>query len=123
MKPVSAQASNGIGIGLSAACILHCLGTPLLIAALPGLTWLAGEWVHISLAIAAAFILVLSMRQWPRSPLGTQIRILGIVSVAGLFLAALAGVSERAEQIMTIISAIGLSLAHLTANFQRWHGG
>lgn len=107
------DAPNGLGIGVSSLCVLHCLATPLLAAAIPAFAWMENEWAHIILAAFAILFVFLAMPRWPGGTLGLALRVVGLLAVATLMGAAFAEISETAERVVTIASASVLALTHL----------
>lgn len=103
-----------VAVGLSAACMVHCLAWPLAVAFLPVLGPLAGaEWIHwlfvglaaplsfwllawpprggaralpLGLAVAGVALLAAGAAGWPRHELETPVTVLGASLVAGAHL-------------------------------------
>jgi len=116
--PMSAEKHEGwdrLGQGLSAACLLHCLATPLLLGALPSLGLLMhSEVIHLSLAAVIVLVSVWAFGRGflrHRRPLAP---ILGAVGVVSLLVAAL--VIEPQSQALgtagTVVASIVLVVAH-----------
>lgn len=103
---------DGIGIGISGACIVHCLFLPLIISLLPVLeSWAEAEWVHqimVLLAVPVAGFALFKISQ-RRFLIGT-IMIVGILFLlAGAFLPFL----HAYETPLTVSGALMLSGGHL----------
>jgi len=103
---------DGLGIGISGACIVHCLFLPLIISALPALeSWFEAEWVHqimVLLAVPVAGFALFKISQ--RRFLIGSIMILGIIFLlAGAFLPML----HDYETPLTVTGALLLSGGHL----------
>lgn len=110
------------GITLSLACLIHCLGLPMLLMLAPALTrWLSlPEGVHAAILLLALPAAVAAMAQgwWRhRRPLPSVMTAVGLALLA-LGLAAHEGWivtadPEAADKLLTSIGAIGLTAAHL----------
>jgi hypothetical protein len=117
--PHRTAAPDALGVAASAACIVHCLAAPVLIAAIPALTWMTGEATHLILAIIAGLIFLAAVRSWPAGSRGTALRLTGFVAVLGLFLTALLGPPEAIETVLTVFAASLLAGAHVLAHLWR----
>ena len=113
---------DGLGIGISGACIVHCLFLPLLISLLPTLeAAFEAEWVHqimVLLAVPVAGFALFKISQ--RRFLIGSIMILGIIFLlAGAFLPAL----HDYETPLTVTGALMLCGGHLL-RWRNWrmHG-
>ena len=109
-----ASAVDGPAIGVSLLCIAHCLLLPLAASTLPLAGPLAeAEWVHKLLVIVSILFMVtagLSYKTYRHSPVFVLLALIGVSFLcAGAFVEQL----KEAEQALTVIGAIGLSLAHL----------
>jgi CHASE2 domain-containing sensor protein len=109
-----------MGVSASALCIAHCLATPVLIALLPGLAWMEGEWVHLFLALAAGAFLILGSRHWPKNRHTAGLKVLAAIALSALILAAIAGFGENTERWITVIAAAALALTHIMAGHRWW---
>ena len=104
------------GIGLSVCCGLHCIATPLLLAAPAGLTvgWLLDESTEALLVTAAIGTAALSLgRSYWR---GQSHRLcLGLFATGAILLAlaALGSVSEPLEPLTVASGAVFIATAHL----------
>lgn len=105
------------GVSLSAACIVHCLAVPVLVATLPALAWAENEYIHLGLAILAGIASFFASRSWPASVEGYLMRLIAILGLAGLVAAALVPMGELSERALTVFSAGLLASAHLSAWF------
>lgn len=103
---------DGMGIGLSGACILHCLFLPVIISMLPMLEgWFAAEWVHqlmVLFATPVAGFALFKITQ-RRFLIGTIMGLGIIFLLAGAFLEAL----HDYETALTVSGALLLSGGHL----------
>jgi len=62
-KQSLANTLDGLGIGISGACIVHCLFLPVLVSLMPMLeSWVDQEWVHQIMVICALPVTVLALR-------------------------------------------------------------
>ena len=101
-----------LAVGLSGACVIHCLALPTLAAVLPILgVWAHSEWVHLALLLAAAPLSAAAL-------LGRAGRSLGVALLAAFALglmayAALADMPSGTETALTVIGATTLAVAHL----------
>jgi hypothetical protein len=106
---------DGASIGLSAACLVHCLALPILAATLPALADIleTPEWTHVVLlALALPLSLTALLAGYRRH--GRVVPLL--VGLSGLTALA-AGVAfehiRLAEVGLTVAGAVLLALAHL----------
>ncbi len=99
---------------LSGLCLMHCLGLPLLLAALPALATVLAvpEAVHFYLVITALplslTVLAYGSRQH-KSFMPLAVGILGLLFMT----AALTEKFHSDEIILTVVGAAGLALAHI----------
>jgi hypothetical protein len=103
---------DAAAVGASALCLLHCLGLPMAVLALPSLAGAAGadEGVHAALlALAAPLALLALWRGW-RAHGRVSPAVLG---AAGLVLMALALAAHALEQTLTVAGVTVLAAAHL----------
>lgn len=106
------RSQDAVGIALSGLCLVHCLALPFLISLGPALVWMEDERIHLALASLALLVSLNAMRRWPSGMRGIALRGLAITGLALLFFGALAGISELAERVVTVIGASGLALSH-----------
>lgn len=109
------RSSDAAGIGLSALCLVHCLGLPVLIAMSPALVWMEDERVHILLAIGALMITFIAASSWPSLPRQPWLYIAALSGLVLLFAGALIEMSEIEERVITTIGALFLASAHLSS--------
>jgi hypothetical protein len=103
---------DGMAVGASALCLLHCLGLPLIALALPSLAAAlgAGEGVHAALlALAAPLALAALWAGWRAHGAVAPAALGG----AGLGLMALALAAHELEQPLTVAGVSVLAVAHL----------
>ena len=109
-------------LGLSAACLFHCLALPLAAAFLPLFAgWSEAPWVHWAFVAVAAPVSAWSLMWPPRGAVGPW-----PVALAGLGIAALtAGAAEwpshELETPVTVAGALLISAAHLINLSRRRH--
>jgi len=103
---------DSIGIGLSGACIVHCLFLPVLISALPVFeSWFAAEWVHqlmVILAVPVTGLAMMNLGQHKYVLAGAMFTGIGLL-LAAAFLPAL----HDYETSLTVSGAIILAGSHL----------
>lgn len=108
----SVALGDGVAIGLSSLCLLHCLALPVAASLLPlAGAWAQAEWVHwlfvaVAAPISAWVLLVRTPRSWP------------LIALAGLGLALLvAGAAEfpshDLETPVTVAGGVVLALTHV----------
>ncbi|WP_170935546.1 MerC domain-containing protein [Sphingopyxis indica] len=125
-----ARLFDAVGVGLSFACLVHCLALPLLLLLAPALAaWLSlPEWIHAAillLATPAAFVAMTGgWRRHRRA--GPALLAAGGLILLGLGLAGHAGWlgtldPEAADRWFTSAGALSLAAAHL-ANWRLRHG-
>lgn len=111
-----------LAIGLSVACIAHCLALPLAAAFLPLLSvWAAAEWVHW-LFVALAAPLSAWVLMWP--PRGA-VRPLPVLLAGSGIIALIAGAARwpahELETPITVLGGVLISGAHLINLGRRRH--
>ncbi|WP_329636325.1 MerC domain-containing protein [Phenylobacterium sp.] len=111
---------DGAGAGLSALCLVHCLGLPLVSSALPAIAGLAeAEWVDLAILALAAPVAIGSLLV-PKSGLRPSAPVAGL-GTAGLFMLALGAFGPAAmEHWASIAGGLALASAHLL-NWRRRH--
>lgn len=108
----SVALGDGVAIGMSSLCLLHCLALPVAASLLPlAGAWAQAEWVHwlfvaVAAPISAWVLLVRTPRPWP------------LIALAGLGLTLLvAGAAEfpahDLETPVTVAGGLVLALAHV----------
>ena len=110
--PRLASLGDGMAVGLSTLCLVHCLALPLVASFLPlAGTWAEAEWVHwLFVAVAAPVSLWTLARPADRSP---AILILAGLGLALLFLGAAGWPSHEAETPLTVTGSLLLAAAHV----------
>ncbi|UPT62637.1 MAG: MerC domain-containing protein [Hyphomonadaceae bacterium JAD_PAG50586_4] len=105
---------DATALGLSTLCILHCLGLPLLAAALPLAVGLAeAEWVHwLLVALAAPAALIAIAPSLAQRPIPWRIPTLAVLGLSGLG-SALFVSSETWETALSVSGALVLATAHI----------
>lgn len=115
------RSSDAAGIGLSALCLVHCLGLPVLIAFSPALVWMEDERVHLLLAIGALVVTFVAADGWPSIRSKPLIYLVAGIGLSLLFAGALIEMSEMQERIVTSIGALTLASAHLASWMRTRH--
>lgn len=103
---------DGMAIGLSSLCLIHCLALPLAAGLLPlAGAWAEAEWVHwLFAAIATPVSLWTLARPADRSP--TILALAGL-GLSLLFLGAAGWPTHEAETPMTVTGGLLLATAHV----------
>lgn len=109
------RSSDAAGIGLSALCLVHCLGLPVLIAFSPALGWMEDERVHLLLAIGALAVTLIAAGGWPSIQSKPLMYLTAGAGLALLFAGALIEMSELQERVITTIGALTLASAHVSS--------
>ncbi|WOF42115.1 MerC family mercury resistance protein [Sphingopyxis indica] len=124
-----ARLFDAVGVGLSFACLIHCLALPLLLLLAPALAaWLSlPEWIHAAILLLATPAAAAAMTDGWR---GHRRLAPGLLAASGLTLLGLglAGHAgwlgtldpEAADRWFTSAGALGLAAAHL-ANWRLRH--
>ncbi len=95
---------------LSTLCLLHCIGTPVLLLLLPVLaSWIGDHWVHQGLVLLAAPATLLIVRA--AGPRG-QLVWLAVSGLTLLVLAAFVPPLEPWETPITVAGSVALAGAH-----------
>ena len=115
MRAASSNWLDGLAISLSAACAVHCLVLPVLLALLPALSeWLdLPESVHLRLLLCALPVSLFVLGS--ASLRDRDGRTALLIGLGGLTLmgSALLAPSEGAETALTLAGASLLALAHI----------
>jgi hypothetical protein len=123
------RAADLLGVGLSLACLIHCLALPLLLLAAPALSaWLAlPETFHaivLLLAVPAATLALSDGWRRHRHPYPVAAALTGIALLAAGLAAHegwIAGLDpETGDRLLTSLGALGLASAHI-ANWRLRH--
>lgn len=119
IRPTPGNLLDGLAIGVSFACLVHCLALPLLIAALPAWSvWLdLPETVHLCMLLFAAPLSLTVLLRAAKRGAGYRSLWLGLAGLAvmGLGLLAEHGVPEA---VITSGGALLLATAHIL----NWRG-
>lgn len=112
-----------MAVGASAVCLIHCIGLPVLLAALPALAMIIKipesfhVWVLGLAILMSGIALHLGMRSHgSRLPLSVGCAGLGLLAIGALIL-----LGGRFETPVTISGGLVLATAHVL-NWQRRHG-
>ena len=105
------------GIGLSVACIVHCLALPLMVSFGPAFAMLAeAEWLHKGLVMIAAPLFFLALAATAASGRRVSFALIGGIGIALLIAGAFVEALHDYETPLTVIGALALATAHL----MRW---
>ncbi len=126
--------ADGVALGLSGACLVHCLSVPLVVAAAPALAngLLTQSWVHPALLALAAPAAVWALaeggrrhRRWglPAFLAAVGLSVMLVAAAPDMWhdaiqTMALHGVWHAAEQPLTVLGVLVLSAGHLV-NWRR----
>lgn len=111
---------DSMAIGASFACMIHCLGMPLLLAALPAFAQIADipESFHIvMLAIAVPTSALALVRGYRIHGAGIPLT-LGLVGISLLSSGAFWSETELSETGLTVLGSLTLAVAHI-GNWRR----
>ena len=120
MRVMVAKWFDGLAMGASALCLIHCLGLPILIAALPALAGRLdlGEGFHLGVLAFALPVSALALGEgWRRHRGLTPL----FVGAAGLTLLALGLAFEDWAAVETGVTVAG-SLLLAGAHVANWRG-
>lgn len=111
-----------IAIGLSLACLAHCLALPLAAAFLPLLSTQAeAAWVHWAFVALAAPVSAWALAWPPRGALGPAPVALAALGIAALIAGAAGWPAHELETPITVIGGSLISAAHLINLRRRRH--
>lgn len=113
----ASQLGDKFAISLSALCSIHCLATPILLAALPSLTGLAllDEAFHSWMVLAVVPCSLLSLLIGCKEHRQGSVAWLGLLGIAILLAPLVLGhetVGEWGEKALSVVAAIVIALAH-----------
>jgi hypothetical protein len=111
----SADIVEGTAATASLLCLAHCLALPALILVLPvaaGL-FVGSEFFHIVMLALVAPLAVVAFWLGYRRHRDVRPGLGGALSLVGLGIATLPGISQEAENAVTIASSLVLVLSHL----------
>lgn len=108
----AATFADTCAIGLSTACLAHCLALPLAASLLPLFgAWAEAEWVHWLFVSLAAPLSLWALTQ--SRPLSRTAIVLAPVGLAFLVMGAAGVPSHQMETPMTVAGGLILAVAHL----------
>lgn len=112
----TAALGDGLAVGVSGLCLIHCLALPLMASLLPlAGAWAEAEWVHwLFVAIAAP----VSLWTFTRRPRSGPLAALAVAGLAFLVAGAAAFPSHGWETGLTVGGGLLLAGAHIL-NWQR----
>lgn len=107
---------DGLAIGLSLACLVHCAGPPLLLALLPAALGMIGmpAWLHLAAFLVAIPSSAFAMRTGYRHHGRALPAMLGMNGLALLGLGLLFGSSFAIETGLTVCGSVLLVVAHVS---------
>ncbi len=119
LAPVTSRRLDGVAIGLSALCLIHCLALPLLISLLPiaGLFGFEDEWVHKVLVIAV--VPVTALAAWSAGHRAWSFLTLAGLGITLLLAGAFVHPLHDFEVPLTVVGALLVAAAHA----HRWYSG
>jgi len=111
---------DGVAIGASFACMIHCLAVPLLLGALPAIGQILNipESFHLVMLAIAMPTSALALTTGYRSHGSVPPVILGIVGITSLAIGAMWRDSEALETGLTVFGSLMLASAHV-GNWRR----
>jgi hypothetical protein len=106
---------DAFAVGASAACLVHCLVIPLLLALAPALVSLIGmpEWFHLAAFAFAVPTSALAMQRGFRDHGVVMPAIFAAIGLALLGLGALGGFSILLETGLTVPGSVVLAIGHI----------
>ncbi|MEO0410792.1 MAG: MerC domain-containing protein [Pseudomonadota bacterium] len=108
---------DGMAIGLSGLCLIHCLALPLMLVALPNLS-IARHWpeeLHLIAAVLAAFACCAAIvPRWPALKKRQKVSI-GVFAIMGLLclFGAMTISDHLGETLVTVVGSAFLIVAHI----------
>ncbi|MEO1311436.1 MAG: MerC domain-containing protein [Pseudomonadota bacterium] len=110
----SASAVDTSAIGLSGLCVVHCLATPVVSAALPIAGTLAeAEWIHQLMVLTAVPITMFAVARHHASKVHLSFAAPAFLGLALLSAAAFVEALRDLETTLTVSGALLLASAHL----------
>lgn len=109
--------TDKLAIGLSLACVIHCLALPVLLVLLPGIAALQLNnesfhlWMVVAVLPSSIYALTLGCKQHKRY----QLLFLGFIGIVLMILALLLGetlIGELGEKILTTIGGVLVATGH-----------
>lgn len=120
MRAMMAKWFDGLGMGASVLCLVHCLGLPLLIAALPALASRIdpGEGFHIAVLLFAIPVSGLALVEGWRRHRGLAPLFVGSAGLVLLAAGLMFGSEAAIETGLTVVGSLMLAGAHIA----NWRG-
>ncbi|MEL7482020.1 MAG: MerC domain-containing protein [Pseudomonadota bacterium] len=106
------KAADVIAIGLSGACLMHCVLLPVVVAVSPVFALAAEEWVHKVLVLIAAPISISVLARAQRRPERLILAVSIGVGLASLFAGAFVEPLHHYEQPLTVFGALVIGTSH-----------
>lgn len=106
---------DGVALGVSIGCLVHCVGMPVLLALMPALGGVIGlpEWLHLAAFSMAVPASALAMRTGYRRHGRALPALLGAKGLLLLGLGLLSGASFATETGLTVCGSVLLVVAHI----------
>lgn len=112
---------DGVAVGLSALCLIHCLALPLIVAGLPFLAQFAEGHLHAQMLIIVLPLSIVALALGFRHHRNLRIILAGAVGMALLTIGALVAHDSwglTADRAFTIVGALVLAAAHFYNSVQ-----
>ncbi len=106
---------DGLAVGLSALCLIHCLALPLIVAGLPFLAQFADGHLHLQMLVVVLPLSIVALGLGFRHHRNLRIVIAGAVGMLTLLIGATVAHSQlglAADRLFTIVGALVLAAAH-----------
>ena len=114
-KSKSSNWLDGVAVGLSALCLIHCLALPLLVAGLPFLAQFSEGHLHAQMLVLVLPLSIVALGLGFRHHRNTWIVLAGVLGMLILVVGATVAHSElglSADRAFTIVGALILATAH-----------
>lgn len=117
------DAADRLALVVSGACVLHCLGLPLLFATLPMLSRLAAvpESLHLWLVAVAVPLSGYALLVGRRGHSDDRPVLIGAIGLVLLAAGAVPFAKTRHETVVTVAGGVLVAVAHI-GNWRRRHG-
>lgn len=112
---------DGVAVGLSALCLVHCLALPLIVAGLPFLAQFADGHLHAQMLVVVLPLSVVALGLGYRHHRNLRIPSAGLVGMVLLAVGALVAHDNwglMADRAFTIAGALVLAAAHFYNSIQ-----
>lgn len=112
---------DGVAVGLSALCLIHCLALPLIVAGLPFLAQFAEGHLHAQMLVVVLPLSIVALGLGFRHHRNPHILLAGVAGMALLTIGALVAHDNWglfADRAFTIVGALVLAAAHFYNSVQ-----